>query len=68
MSDETYKEKFVVFLEGLEMQRIDDFIELPKEDIKTTAIILKCIINNSKTRELLRDLERLDTLFNGNTN
>lgn len=68
MSDETYKEKFVVFLEGLEMQRIDDFIELPTEDIKTTAIILKNVINNSKTRELLKDLERINTLFNGNIN
>lgn len=59
-----YKEKFTAFLAGLEMQNIPDFIELSVEDIKVTAVILKHIINNSKTRELLKDLDRLDSLFN----
>lgn len=61
--DETYKERFTAFLEGLEMQSITDFIELPVEDIRVTAMILKHIINNHKTRELLKDLDRLDSLF-----
>lgn len=61
--DETYKERFVAFLEGLEMQSITDFIELPVEDIRVTAMILKHIIDNHKTRELLKDLDRLDSLF-----
>lgn len=63
MSDETYKEKFIAFLKGLEMQSIEEFIEFPAEDIKVTAIVLKHIINNSKTRQLLKDLDRLDSLF-----
>lgn len=61
--DETYKERFTAFLEGLEMQSITDFIELPVEDIRVTAMILKHIIDNHKTRELLKDLDRLDSLF-----
>ena len=64
MIDDTYKEKFVAFLSSLEMQNIDDFIELDIEDIRITAVILKRIINNSKTRELLKDLDRLNSLFN----
>lgn len=67
MNDEMYKEKFVAFLNGLGMQSINDFIELPTEDIRVTAIILKHLIDNTKTRELLKDLDRLDSLFNGNT-
>ena len=63
MIDDTYKEKFVAFLSSLEMQNIDDFIELDIEDIRITAVILKRIINNSKTRELLKDLDRLNSLF-----
>lgn len=61
--DEKYKEKFITFLTGLEMQHIDDFIELSTEDIKVTAVILRIIIDNSKSRELLKDLDRLDSLF-----
>lgn len=62
--DDTYKEKFIIFLTGLEMQNIDDFIELPIEDIKITSLILRHIIDNTKSRELLKDLDRLDNLFN----
>jgi hypothetical protein len=65
MEDERYKKRFVAFLTGLGMQRIDDFIELPIEDIRVTAIILKHLIDNTKTRELLKDLDRLDSLFKG---
>ena len=64
MSDEIYKEKFMAFLTGIEMQNINDFIELPVEDIKVIAVIFKTIVNNSKTRELLHDLGRIDALFN----
>lgn len=63
MCDETYKEKFITFLRGLEMQSIEDFIELPVEDIRVTAAVLKYIIDNNKTRQLLKDLDRLDSLF-----
>lgn len=66
--DEKYKEKFITFLTGLEMQHIDDFIELSTEDIKVTAVILRIIIDNSKSRELLKDLDRLDSLFNSSMN
>lgn len=64
MEDE-YEEKFVAFLTGLGMQHVRDFIDLPVEDIKVTAMILKHIIDNTKTRELLKDLDRLDSLFGG---
>jgi hypothetical protein len=63
MEDEKYKKRFVAFLAGLGMQQINDFIELPIEDIRITAIILKHLIDNTKTRELLKDLDRLDSLF-----
>jgi hypothetical protein len=63
MEDERYKKRFVAFLAGLGMQQINDFIELPIEDIRITAIILKHLIDNTKTRELLKDLDRLDSLF-----
>lgn len=62
MNDE-YREKFVAFLTGLGMHCVDDFIELPAEDIRVTALILKHLIDNTKTRELLKDLDRLDSLF-----
>lgn len=68
MSDEIYKEKFMAFLTGIEMQNINDFIELPVEDIKVIAVIFKTIVNNSKTRELLHDLGRIDALFNSPLN
>jgi hypothetical protein len=65
MEDERYKKRFVAFLAGLGMQQINDFIELPVEDIRVMAIILKHLIDNTKTRELLKDLDRLDSLFQG---
>lgn len=63
MSDETYREKFIAFLEGLEMQAISDFIELPVEDIRVVSVIFKTITDNSKTHDLLGDLKKLEALF-----
>lgn len=62
MSDD-YKEKFIAFLEGLEMQNIMDFIELPVEDIRVVSVIFKTVTNNSKTHDLLGDLKKLEALF-----
>ena len=63
MNDDTYKEKFIAFLEGIEMQNIPDFIELPVEDIRVVSTIFKTVTNNSKTHDLLSDLKKLDALF-----
>jgi len=62
MSDE-YKEKFSTFLNAFGMKDVEDFIELPIEDIRITAIIIKLLTNNSKTHELLEDLHKVNDLF-----
>lgn len=61
MNDE-YKDKFVAFLEGIEMQNIIEFIELPVADIKATGTILKIFMRNSNCNPFT-ELNRLDSIF-----
>lgn len=64
MNDD-YKEKFIAFLEGIEMQNIIEFIELPVTDIRATGTILKIFMRNSNCNPF-EELDRLDSVFRVN--
>lgn len=46
MTDESYKEKFIAFLETMEIQEVENFIDLSIEDIKLVAKVIRRSILN----------------------
>lgn len=48
--NEEYKQRFKAFCEGLEMQRIDDLIELPCEELKLVSAVMAGRIRSLRSR------------------